>query len=168
MKRQGRLPVTETLEWTDRKRSRRHVLAWLIESHGFTSMVEVGVRRGGTCFYLLDRFPDLVITAIDSNVKQFYNDTVKKQYGDRLRVIQGHSHRVADQIADASQDLVFIDADHSYQGCSGDIRAYRTKLRDHGLLTGHDIDYPGVNRAVKELVRHFDVAPNFVWIERKT
>lgn len=166
MKRQDRLSVAETLPWTDRKRSRRHVLAWLIESHGFATMVEVGVRRGGTCFYLLDRFPDLVITAIDSNVKQFYNNVVKKRYGDRLRVIQGHSHRVANDIEDASQDLVFIDADHSYQGCSGDIRAYRPKLRAHGLLTGHDIDYPGVNKAVKELVRRFDVAPNFVWIER--
>ena len=168
MKRQDRLPVIETLEWTDRKRSRRHVLAWLIENHGFETMVEVGVRRGGTCFYLLDRFPDLVITAIDSDIKQFYNDTVQAQYGDRLRVIQGHSHRVADQIPDASQDLVFIDADHSYRGCSGDIKAYRPKLRYNGLLTGHDIDYPGVNQAVNELVQRFDVAPNFVWIERKT
>ena len=168
MKRRDRLSVTETLAWPDRKRSRRHVLPWLIETHGYKTMVEVGVRRGGTCFYLLDRFPNLVITAIDSNVKQFYNDTVKLQYGDRLRVIQGHSHRVADQIADASQDLVFIDADHSYQGCSGDIMTYRPKLRDNGLLTGHDIDYPGVSRAVNELVSHFDVAPNFVWIERKT
>lgn len=168
MKRRDRLFVTETLTWTGRKRSRRHVLAWLIETHGFETMVEVGVRRGGTCFYLLDRFPDLVITAIDSNVKQFYNDTVKQQYGNRLCVIQGHSHRVANEIADASQDLIFIDADHSYRGCRGDILAYRPKLTANGLLTGHDIDYPGVNQAVNELITSFDIAPNFVWIERKT
>ncbi len=166
MKRRDRLTVPATLPWSEPKRSRRHVLQWLILQKGFTAMTEVGVRRGGTCFFLLDHVPELVITAIDSDVSQFYSPQVRDQYGDRLKVIQGHSHRVADQVPDASQDLVFIDADHSYQGCRGDIMAYRPKLRAGGILTGHDIDYPGVNKAVKELVSNFDVAPNFVWIER--
>jgi predicted O-methyltransferase YrrM len=168
MKRQDRLTLSETVPWSDRKRSRRHVLAWLIKTHGVRTMTEVGVRRGGTCFFLLDQFPDLLLTAIDNDISQFYDTDVQKQYGDRLRAIQGHSHRVADQIADASQDLIFIDADHSYRGCRGDILAYRPKLTANGLLTGHDIDYPGVNQAVTELVTGFDIAPNFVWIERKT
>jgi hypothetical protein len=34
------------------------------------------------------------------------------------------------------------------------------------LLTGHDIDYPGVNKAVNEVIKNFDVAPNFVWIKK--
>lgn len=131
-------------------------------------MTEVGVRRGGTCMYLLDRFPDIVITAVDSDISQFYSKDVQHRYNDRLCAIQGHSHRVADQIADGSQDIVFIDADHSYKGCSGDIMAYRPKLTDRGLLTGHDVDYPGVNQAVNELIGDFDIAPNFVWIERKS
>lgn len=167
MKRQDRLTLSETVSWSERKRSRRHVLAWLIETHDVRTMTEVGVRRGGTCFFLLDQFPNLVITAVDKDVSQFYNTDVQNRYGHRLIALQGNSHRVADQIANTSQDLIFIDADHSYRGCRGDILAYRPKLTANGLLTGHDIDYPGVNQAVNELITSFDIAPNFVWIERK-
>jgi predicted O-methyltransferase YrrM len=168
MKRRDRIAVAPTISWAQRKASRKHVLQWLIEQHGVKTMTEVGVRRGGTCLYLLDKCPNLIITAIDTNISQFYTPEVAARFGSRLRAIQGHSHRVAEQIEDASQDLIFIDADHSYAGCSGDILAYRPKLRSHGIMTGHDIDYPGVNQAVNELVVQYDVAPNFVWIERKT
>lgn len=166
MKRQDRLQIPQTIPWTQRKASRKHVLEWLIQQHNIKNVVEVGVRRGGTCFYLLNRFPDLVVTAIDTDISQFYNSTVAKCYSNRLIPMQGLSHQVAQNIADASQDLVFIDADHSFIGVSGDINAYRSKLKPGGLLTGHDIDYPGVYAAVSHLIKDFDVAPNFVWIAR--
>jgi hypothetical protein len=34
------------------------------------------------------------------------------------------------------------------------------------LLTGHDIDYPGVNQAVNEMIKQYDVGPNYVWIKK--
>jgi hypothetical protein len=50
---------------------------------------------------------------------------------------------------------VFIDADHSYEGCRADINTWIAKLRPSGLLCGHDLDNPhwpqwGVRRAVEE------------------
>jgi len=62
---------------------------------------------------------------------------------------------------------VFIDADHSYESVKKDILKYTPKLKERGLLTGHDIDYPGVNKAVRELITEFDVGPNFVWIKKQ-
>ena len=47
-----------------------------------------------------------------------------------------------------------------------DILKYSPKLKETGLLTGHDIDYPGVNQAVKEMINTFDVGPNFVWVKK--
>jgi predicted O-methyltransferase YrrM len=168
MKRTDRLQVQETIEFNPGgKRNRKHFLKHLIESRGLQRMIEVGVRDGRTTFYLLDSIPSLTIIGIDTNISQFYNDTIAKNYGSRLQAMQGLSFDVADSIPDGSVDLVFIDADHSYEAVKKDIVKFRPKLRTGGILCGHDIDYPGVNRAVKELIPDHDIGPNFVWIEKE-
>ena len=161
-KRNDLLTVPRTIEWNT-KPNRKYFLRYLIEENNFTTMCEVGVRDGRTTFYLLDKCPNLKIYGIDLNTSNFYTNDIKEKYGDRLVPIQGYSHVVADKVP--TVDLVFIDADHSYDGCKKDIIAYLPKVATKGLLTGHDIDYPGVNRAVNELIESYDVGPNNVWIK---
>ena len=129
-------------------------------------MIEVGIDTGKTTFFLLDNIPNLKIYAIDIDIKKFYNEDVKKKYGDRLIPIEGYSYIVADQLPNNFADIVFIDADHSYASVKKDIEKYTPKLKKTGMLTGHDIDYPGVNKAVNEVIKDFDVGPNFVWIKK--
>lgn len=165
MKRTDRLTVPQTIKWTGRN-YRGSFLLDLIIKNNFKTMAEVGVKNGRTTFFLLDNIPDLTIFAIDIDTKNFYNNTVKEKYKERLIPIQGRSDAVADQISDNSLDLVFIDADHSYGAVKKDILKYTPKLKESGLLTGHDIDYPGVNKAVNELIENYDVGPNFVWVKK--
>jgi hypothetical protein len=47
-------------------------------------------------------------------------------------------------------DLVFLDADHSYEGVRGDIWAWRQVVKPGGILAGHDLNWPGVRQAVDE------------------
>ena len=57
-------------------------------------------------------------------------------------------------------DVIFIDATHTYEACSADIKAWRPLLKDTGILCGHDYshkDWPGVKQAVDELVPKFRV-----------
>ncbi len=162
MKRRDRLIVEQTYKFNG-KRNRKHFLKHLILENNYTSMTEVGVRDGRTTFFLLDHIPQLTIYAVDNNISLFYNESIKQKYGSRLIPIEGDSSQVADKTP--MVDLVFIDADHSYHGASKDIDAYKLKVKVNGLFSGHDIDYPGVNRAVKEKVRHFDIGPNFVWLK---
>lgn len=154
-----------TLPWSG-KSNRRHFLNWLIKEHNIKVMAEVGVRDGRTTFHLLDQNPDLVIYGIDKSIAGFYNSKVKENYKNRLIPIQALSTDGATQIPDASLDLVFIDADHSYEWVKQDIAAYKPKLKKDGWLTGHDIDFPGVNRAVNEIVIKYDVGPNNVWLTK--
>ena len=163
-KRNDLLTVPRTIEWNT-KPNRKYFLRYLIEENNFTTMCEVGVRDGRTTFYLLDKCPNLKIYGIDLNISNFYTNDVKEKYGDRLVPIQGYSYSnvVVDKVP--TVDLIFIDADHSYDGCKKDIIAYLPKVATKGLLTGHDIDYPGVNRAVNELIESYDVGPNNVWIK---
>ena len=162
-KRKDLLNVPMTVEW-EHKSNRKYFLDHLIKTNNFTTMAEVGVRDGRTTFHLLDRNPSLTIYGIDLNISLFYNQEVKEKYGDRLVPLQGNSSLLAAEIPNV--DLVFIDADHSYNGCSKDILAYKDKVKAGGVLSGHDIDFPGVNKAVNQLVTNYDVGPNNVWFTR--
>tara|TARA_B110000238_G_C15889097_1_gene336869 strand:- start:36 stop:524 length:489 start_codon:yes stop_codon:yes gene_type:complete len=158
----NKLKIGRTIKW-ESKPNRKYFLRHLIETNNFTTMCEVGVRDGRTTFYLLDKIPTLTIYGIDLDTTLFYNDEVNNKYKDRLIPIQGKSGIVVNEVPNV--DLVFIDADHSYQGCSIDIKAYTPKVNQGGILSGHDIDFPGVNKAVNELVQTFDVGPNNVWFK---
>ncbi|MBV9929435.1 MAG: class I SAM-dependent methyltransferase [Alphaproteobacteria bacterium] len=56
--------------------------------------------------------------------------------------------------ADASLDVVYVDAIHTYEAVIRQIVDWRPKLRRGGVLAGHDFSpaWPGVMRAVRETV----------------
>jgi predicted O-methyltransferase YrrM len=47
-------------------------------------------------------------------------------------------------------DLLFIDGDHSYEGCLGDIEAWLPHVRRGGWVAFHDSGQEGVARALRE------------------
>lgn len=59
---------------------------------------------------------------------------------DRRRIIRAESVDAAGMIGDASLDFAFIDADHSYEGCAADIRAWLPKIKPGGWIGGHDYE----------------------------
>jgi predicted O-methyltransferase YrrM len=56
----------------------------------------------------------------------------------------------AKKFDDESVDIVFIDADHSYEGVMEDIKAWLPKVKVGGILSGHDYFEWGVFNAVTE------------------
>ena len=165
MKRNDRLDIPMTIDWHG-KNYRGSFLLDLIQKNECKIIVEVGVKFGRTTFFLLNSLLDIKIYSIDKDISMFYNEEIKERYGERLIPIEGLSWNVADQIPDSSIDLIFIDADHSYQAVKKDIIAYTPKLKQGGIISGHDIDYPGVNEAVNELIENYDVGPNHVWFKK--
>lgn len=59
--------------------------------------------------------------------------------------------------------MVFIDADHSYEGCSTDILAWRKYFKKPGLLCGHDRNLAGVRQAIDELVPGWQHGAGSIW-----
>lgn len=97
--------------------------------------------------------------------------------GDRAKIMAIASHKAAALIEDVSLDFVFIDADHSYEGCAADIAAWLPKLKPAGILSGHDYentDFPkfGVTRAVNEFCQmhgcELRLGDNFTWFISNT
>jgi hypothetical protein len=60
--------------------------------------------------------------------------------GDIVRVIDNLSLEAVNEIEDKSLDICFIDADHRYGAVKADILAYIPKIKNGGILSGHDFD----------------------------
>jgi hypothetical protein len=63
-------------------------------------------------------------------------------------------------------DFVFIDAGHSTKSASKDINAYRAILKSPLGLTGHDVDFPAIQEALRICNVEFDVCPDNVWQQK--
>lgn len=161
--------------------------------------VEIGVFAGETSASLLRAHPTLCLDMVDSwegqgaayegdsgdfhaELTQDTQDAFMQQAErrtdfakDRANIIRLRSTEAAEIVSDASRDFVFIDADHSYEGCAADIAAWAPKVKPGGWLCGHDYEntgYPkfGVTQAVNEYAQRtgfpLELGENFTWFLR--
>lgn len=69
----------------------------------------------------------------------------------QITIFQGLTSVVCGLVQDRTFDLLFIDADHSYEAVKGDIESWLPKMKLHSTISGHDYgNHPGVARAVNE------------------
>lgn len=72
--------------------------------------------------------------------------------------------RLVKEFGAGAFDFVFIDADHSYEGCRADIAAYTPLIGKGGLVSGHDFHWPGVAQAVTEAFGDgVTLGPSSIW-----
>ncbi|TXI03390.1 MAG: class I SAM-dependent methyltransferase [Rhizobium sp.] len=93
-----------------------------------------------------------------------------KRFGARAAIMPMASVEAASRLEDGMLDLVFIDADHSYEGVKADIAAWLPKIKGGGWIGGHDYRNPdprfrfGVDRAVDEAFgSRVETDANFTW-----
>lgn len=158
--------------------------AILSRVNGATLGAEIGVSLGRLSSYLLRENQNLSMYLVDpyfeycdsgfyvsqtnQDTRSDYASNSMIQFGERAKWLRMRSLDAAKLVPDGTLDFVFIDADHSYEACKADILAWRPKLKAGGLLCGHDYHneenpFPGVDRAVDELVPSVEVGPNFTW-----
>jgi hypothetical protein len=93
---------------------------------------------------------DIIWTNLDEeymNVKNtFSNDN-------RVYVHKGLSYDILNSFEDNYFDMVYIDGNHSYDGVKSDLKSSFLKVKNGGLICGHDYissKFEGVVRAVDE------------------
>jgi hypothetical protein len=146
-------------------------------AYGRDTIIEVGCNWGGTTrlfaqcarkVYAVDWFRgDDAIGLCDPVVlkQQFCENTAEAMNAGRIGLYATDTLTAAEEMrADGIKaDLIFIDADHSYEGCRDDIRAYLPLLAPGGVLCGHDVGvYEGVTEAVNEILPEAWVMPEFI------
>ena len=123
-------------------------------------IVEIGRFNGGSTFLLAYAAPDVPIYSIDCapiNDERLSQLFKENGVGDNVNLIVGDSQKGKFPSV-GSYDFLFIDGDHSYEGCSADIANWYPRLARNGHMLFHDswLGAPGVQDAIADFI---DVHP---------
>jgi len=149
---------------------RGRTLKILIQSEAdICKIAEIGIFKSGTCRYLLEELNGLISQywAVDPWAsitsswieKDISNEKWQNNYLQacqlmtlfpQLHIVRAKSMEAARLFSDGYFDLVFLDADHSYEAVKADIETWLPLIRKKGILIGHDYGEPGVVQAVDE------------------
>lgn len=170
------------------------VISNIINKNSFTSFIEIGVAFGGHLEEILNNTKIDKVYAIDSyKLSETTTDNFKKsdqsyfnqddydelylftkkrlsKLGNIVNFIREDSKDALKYIDDESVDIIFIDAEHSYNGVKNDIKNWIKKVKKGGIISGHDYDhpnFPGVKIAIDESIDEFNLNINiergYIW-----
>jgi hypothetical protein len=152
---------------------------------GYKVGAEIGVDRGLFAAEICKANPGVKLYGVDPwQPYEGYGEVYPQDYADQCRVeaaarllpynvviMQMHSTEAAKMFGDGELDFVYIDGNHAYQYVLDDITAWSPKVRDGGLVCGHDYSRPknrarwqfqGVIKAVNDYVAANSIAPWFI------
>jgi len=153
----------------------------------YPSILELGVRDGKVPMHLMKRIPGLTYVGIDawtdyeSELARGKHDmayardkmarnreqaeSVTRSWPRQAKMREELTQDVH-QLITRKFDIVWIDADHSYESVARDIDLYRNKVKPGGIICGHDYDWPEVHRAVHERFDDVESHADDVWLVR--
>lgn len=124
------------------------------EGNNSRDLLAAGMEK----LYMVDRWQYTPIAG-DSGEPQEWHDNNYQQvldkvseYGDKAIILKGDSVSMSYRVEDSSLSMVYIDADHSYEGVKKDLVVWGNKVVSGGIIAGHDYlnkSY-GVYKAVQE------------------
>ena len=135
------------------KMKNRIELAEYFNKLGFKKGAEIGVCTGRYSRILCDKIPGLQLLGVDPYMpykgytdfrRQSTHDTNMAQAREALApypdytLMVAFGHDAAKWIADGSLDFVFIDGNHQYEPVKEDIADWAPKVRQGGIVSGHD------------------------------
>lgn len=126
-------------------------------------IAEVGVANGASAIYLaeamLNRNKHFTFYLIDSlayggadQLRGLLKNLSKANLFDWVEVLPYSSLEAACRFPDGHFDFVFIDASHKYEWTKADIRLWYTKIKELGILAGHDYNDGPEGKEVKQAV----------------
>lgn len=138
-------------------------------------MVEVGSFAGESAEVFAKAFGEVhCVDTWKEDATEFSPKVVEESFDERMRASEGRmfkwkmtSREASALWPDESMDMVYIDADHSYESVKEDIGLWWPKVRKGGFLGGHDIVLPGVNKALLDVFGNqlpSVVFPDFSWL----
>ena len=102
--------------------------------------------------YCIDTWKNDAMSEGARDTYQLFQENIQP-WAELIEPIRGNSTNILIPF-DGFCDLVFIDADHSYEGCRCDVERFAPLVREGGCLILDDhISFPGVTRVVGELLQ---------------
>lgn len=117
-------------------------------------IAEIGSYEGSFAKLILGAFPDCSLNMVDlwqtenndfyysvrSGAAELAYEIAKKNFShlSNVKMHKGLSSVISSNFDDESLDLVYIDADHSYEGALKDLQLWYSKVKSGGIVSGHD------------------------------
>lgn len=130
----------------------RRDLMRLASEAGFLNVVEVGVEQGEFAEVICREIPGVFYVGVDAwahysgyrdhvsneKLQGFYERTHERLAPYDAALVRAFSVDASKLFEDGYLDLVYIDANHSYASVLEDIEAWSPKVREGGIVAGHD------------------------------
>ena len=148
----------------------REMLAAFMNEVGFRSGAEIGVKKGEYSERLCRNMRGLKLKSVDpwhgfrrnsqKRMDIYYKITCDtlSQYG--VEIIRKTSMEAVKDVPDSSLDFVYIDAMHEFDLVMMDIILWVPKVRNGGIVSGHDYTPRTVFCGVMEAVNAYTQAHN--------
>jgi len=163
-----------------------------IGENDYKRIAEIGVAEGGMakrviekctgrldCYIMVDRLitKRLYAVILETDLPGYMEHEVQRN---PLVLMRMNSEKASEIIAPESLDLIFLDAQHEYEGIKKDIECWLPKVKKGGIISGHDYNphklfEPGMNGVGRAVTEKFgkvnlehddaetDAMNNFVW-----
>ena len=142
-------------------------------------IVEIGSHRGYTAYralvntdadvYCVDPWEDYKAPDCPGGYEdmdltfQQWNETMQPYLDKRVWALRGTSLVISREF-DLPIDLLYIDGDHSVNGCLLDLRKWTPKVRPGGVVVGDNYELSNVQKAVARFRRNVNVG---WWLYKK-
>jgi len=143
-----------------------HYIYHICKTIGNGVFVELGAMHGGNTvtmahginsgkLYTIDLFEEFhgatysLAKRIPSMLDEYFKSlNFKKDL--QINIIKGDTSTSIDKVPEPV-DFLFIDADHSYEGCKKDWNAWSPKVKLGGIVAFHDTNIEGVFKITQEI-----------------
>jgi len=146
-------------------------------------VVEIGTLAGRNAIRMLKILPIKKIYLIDpwlecpdftqAQLDYHYKEAARRlrKYKEKVVIIRKFSSDAVDDIPNGV-DFVYVDGNHEYEAAKEDMENYYKKVREGGIIAGHDVLRPPVIKALcefttKENQQAYIADPDW-WVIKKT
>jgi len=157
------------------KKKHRDMITDIIKYEDYKIIAEIGLEKCRMTKSVLKNCNNIItqywaidiFEANDSHERYFLSNITKKMwkemyfyacrlmhYFPQLHILKMSSLQAAKIFPNKYFDLVFLDSDHRYESTKAEIEAWLPKVKENGILSGHDYTathHEGVTKAVNEL-----------------
>jgi hypothetical protein len=121
-------------------------------------IIEVGINGIDNSYWEKDSL-DLFLKLHKENrikLNKIINDYDKKN---QIELIKGFSNdlKIINKFEDNSLDLIYIDGDHSFEGCYEDLKNWYPKLKVGGFILNDDYNWESVKKAVSKFCSEYNI-----------
>jgi predicted O-methyltransferase YrrM len=118
------------------------------------TVVNIGAGHGTSGAAILEALEGLKLVTVDINEGNLENErsAVSELHASHRQILKDSI--VAGLAWTEGLGMVFVDGDHTFDGCHGDLTSWAPHVRNGGFILLHDCTWPGVEAAINTFLHN--------------